>query len=51
MSGGDARVSMRGTAARRGDLAFRAVLYGLNGRNDRHPVRLHVSAVVTVRVR
>jgi hypothetical protein len=51
VSGGDARVSMHGTAARRGDLEFRAVLYGLTGRNDRHPVRLHASAVVTVRVR
>ncbi|MEU6555189.1 hypothetical protein ABZ915_33650 [Streptomyces sp. NPDC046915] len=48
---GDARVTAQGTAARRGDLEFRAVLYGLTSRNDQHPVRLHASDVATVHVR
>ncbi|MFF4756159.1 hypothetical protein ACWD5R_38135 [Streptomyces sp. NPDC002514] len=48
---GDARVTARGTAARRGDLKFRAVLYGLTSKHDNHPVRLHSSEVATVHVR
>ncbi|MCM2424109.1 hypothetical protein [Streptomyces sp. RKAG293] len=48
---GDARVTARGTSARRGDLRFRAVLYGLTSTHDRKPVRLHASDVVTVHVR
>ncbi|KUL55531.1 hypothetical protein ADL22_01200 [Streptomyces sp. NRRL F-4489] len=48
---GDARVSVQGTAARRGNLQFRAVLYGLTSAHDQHPVRLHASEVVTVAVR
>ncbi|MEU8587387.1 hypothetical protein AB0C59_10340 [Streptomyces sp. NPDC048664] len=48
---GDARVTAHGTSARRGDLKFRAVLYGLTSRHDRSPVRLHASDVVTVHVR
>ncbi|MFB7600369.1 hypothetical protein [Streptomyces sp. NPDC056160] len=48
---GDARVSAHGTSARRGDLKFRAVLYGLTSKHDQHPVRLHASDVVTVHVR
>ncbi len=48
---GDAKVTARGTAARRGDLQFRAVLYGLTSTHDQHPVRLHASEVVTVQVR
>lgn len=47
----DARVTAHGTAARRGDLEFRAVLYGLTSAHDQHPVRLHASDVVTVHVR
>ncbi|MER8089890.1 hypothetical protein ABTZ57_33520 [Streptomyces sp. NPDC094048] len=49
--GGEARVTARGTSARRGDLGFRAVLYGLTGPHDQNPVRLHASDVVTVHVR
>ncbi|MGW9080420.1 hypothetical protein [Streptomyces kronopolitis] len=48
---GDAQVTANGTSARRGDLRFRAVLYGLTSKNDQKPVRLHASDVVTVRVR
>ena len=48
---GDARVTARGASARHGDLKFRAVLYGLTGTHDHHPVRLHASDVVTVHVR
>ncbi|MCF3146874.1 hypothetical protein [Streptomyces platensis] len=48
---GDARLTAHGTSARRGDLQFRAVLYGLTGRHDQNPVRLHASDVVTVHVR
>ncbi|MGW4566847.1 hypothetical protein ACWEN3_32095 [Streptomyces sp. NPDC004561] len=48
---GDARVTAHGKAAHRGDLKFRAVLYGLTSRHDHHPVRLHTSDVVTVHVR
>ncbi|GHB32538.1 hypothetical protein GCM10010331_19250 [Streptomyces xanthochromogenes] len=48
---GDARVTAQGTSARSGTLRFRAVLYGLTGVHDQHPVRLHSSEVVTVRVR
>ncbi|WP_269855993.1 hypothetical protein [Streptomyces sp. RPT161] len=48
---GDARVSTHGTSARRGDLKFRAVLYGLTSKHDHRPVRLHASEVVTVHVR
>jgi hypothetical protein len=51
VTGGNTRVTARGTAARSGDLRFRAVLYGLTGRRDHHRVRLHTSAVMTVRVR
>ncbi len=51
MAEGDARVTAHGTSARRGDLQFRAVLYGLNGPHDQKPVRLHASDVVTVHVR
>ncbi|MFE2380688.1 hypothetical protein [Streptomyces misionensis] len=46
-----ARLTSHGSAAHRGDLQFRAVLYGLKGKHDRHPVRLHASDVVTVHVR
>ncbi|MEW9515945.1 hypothetical protein [Streptomyces tubercidicus] len=48
---GDAQVTAHGTSARRGDLQFRAVLYGLTGPHDQNPVRLHASDVVTVHVR
>ncbi|MGW7003664.1 hypothetical protein ACWGCW_12745 [Streptomyces sp. NPDC054933] len=48
---GDARVTAHGTAAHRGNLEFRAVLYGLTSTHDQHPVRLHASDVVTVHVR
>lgn len=48
---GEARVTGQGTSARRGDLKFRAVLYGLTSPHDQHPVRLHASDVVTVQVR
>ncbi|MFJ2738227.1 hypothetical protein ACIO3O_01015 [Streptomyces sp. NPDC087440] len=48
---GDVRVTATGTSARRGDLRFRAVLYGLTSRHDQHPVRLHASNVVTVHVK
>ncbi|MEU7061862.1 hypothetical protein [Streptomyces sp. NPDC046197] len=48
---GDARVTARGSAAHRGDLQFRAVLYGLTSKHDHHPVLLHASTVVTVRIR
>ncbi|MDF2260454.1 hypothetical protein [Streptantibioticus ferralitis] len=47
----DARVTARGKAAHRGNLEFRAVLYGLTSTHDHHPVRLHASDVVTVHVR
>ncbi|MFF3978100.1 hypothetical protein [Streptomyces sp. NPDC001828] len=47
---GDAQVTAQGTSARRGDLRFRAVLYGLTSKHDQKPVRLHASDVVTVRV-
>ncbi|MFI1303269.1 hypothetical protein [Streptomyces sioyaensis] len=48
---GDARVTAHGTSARRGNLQFRAVLYGLTSPHDQNPVRLHASDVVTVHVR
>ncbi|MFG2833115.1 hypothetical protein ACGFWI_37685 [Streptomyces sp. NPDC048434] len=48
---GDARVTAHGTSARRGNLQFRAVLYGLTSTHDHHPVRLNASDVVTVHVR
>ncbi|MFG2720172.1 hypothetical protein ACGFW5_18040 [Streptomyces sp. NPDC048416] len=48
---GDAKVTAQGTSARRGDLRFRAVLYGLTSKHDQKPVRLHTSDVVTVHVR
>ncbi|MEV0845678.1 hypothetical protein AB0J21_07285 [Streptomyces sp. NPDC049954] len=48
---GDARVTAQGTSARRGNLRFRAVLYGLTSKHDQKPVRLAASEVVTVRVR
>ncbi|MFB7504816.1 hypothetical protein [Streptomyces broussonetiae] len=48
---GDARVTAHGKAAHRGNLEFRAVLYGLTSKHDHHPVRLHASDVVTVHVR
>ncbi|MCX4553208.1 hypothetical protein OG204_34975 [Streptomyces sp. NBC_01387] len=48
---GDARVTAHGTSARRGNLRFRAVLYGLTSTHDKNPVRLHASDVVTVHVR
>ncbi|AOP48006.1 hypothetical protein [Streptomyces lydicus] len=48
---GDAKVTAHGTSARRGNLKFRAVLYGLTSRHDHKPVRLHTSDVVTVHVR
>ncbi|NEA48810.1 hypothetical protein [Streptomyces sp. SID10815] len=48
---GDAKVTAKGTSARRGDLRFRAVLYGLTSKHDQKPVRLHASDVVTVHVR
>ncbi|MFE3882131.1 hypothetical protein ACFXPQ_04280 [Streptomyces lydicus] len=47
---GDAHLTAHGTSAR-GDLRFRAVLYGLTSPHDKHPVRLHTSDVVTVHVR
>lgn len=47
----DARVTAHGSAAHRGDLQFRAVLYGLTSKHDHHPKRLHASNVVTVHVR
>ncbi|PWI41293.1 hypothetical protein [Streptomyces sp. ICBB 8177] len=47
---GEARVTAHGTSARRGNLEFRAVLYGLKNAHDPHPVRLHTSSVATVRV-
>ncbi|MFQ6143714.1 hypothetical protein ACLMNJ_11630 [Streptomyces seoulensis] len=48
---GDAKVTAKGASARRGDLRFRAVLYGLTSKHDQKPVRLHASDVVTVHVR
>ncbi len=48
---GDARTAAKGASARSGSLKFRAVLYGLTSRHDQHPKQLHVSKVVTVRVR
>ncbi|MER5359551.1 hypothetical protein [Streptomyces sp. NPDC002785] len=48
---GDARVTAHGTSARRGNLEFRAVLYGLTSTHDQNPVRLRASDVVTVHVR
>ncbi|MEW2439474.1 hypothetical protein AB0952_35925 [Streptomyces caniferus] len=48
---GDAQVTAHGTSARRGDLQFRAVLYGLTSAHDQDPVRLNASDVVTVHVR
>ncbi|WP_328328901.1 MULTISPECIES: hypothetical protein [unclassified Streptomyces] len=48
---GDVAVTAHGTSARRGNLEFRAVLYGLTSKHDHHPVRLHGSSVVTVHVR
>ncbi|WP_327296495.1 MULTISPECIES: hypothetical protein [unclassified Streptomyces] len=48
---GDAAVTAHGTSARRGNLEFRAVLYGLTSKQDHHAVRLHASDVVTVHVR
>ncbi|MGW7579259.1 hypothetical protein [Streptomyces sp. NPDC054765] len=48
---GDAQVTSQGTSARRGNLQFRAVLYGLTSPHDQKPVRLHASDVVTVQVR
>ncbi|MEV7130026.1 hypothetical protein [Streptomyces sp. NPDC093260] len=48
---GEARVTAHGSAAHRGDLQFRAVLYGLTSKHDHHPRRLHASDVVTVHVR
>ncbi|MFE2373826.1 hypothetical protein [Streptomyces sp. NPDC059398] len=48
---GDARVTAHGTSARRGNLKFRAVLYGLTSKHAKKPVRLHASDVVTVNVR
>ena len=47
----DARVTAHGTAAHRGNLEFRAVLYGLTSTHDHHPVRLHASEVATIHVR
>lgn len=48
---GDAQVTAHGTSARRGNLEFRAVLYGLTSPHDQNPVRLQASDVVTVHVR
>lgn len=48
---GDARVTAQGRSARRGNLKFRAVLYGLTSPHDQNPVRLQASDVVTVHVR
>ncbi|MFB7136280.1 hypothetical protein ACFCZY_32415 [Streptomyces sp. NPDC056237] len=48
---GEARVTAHGTSARRGNLEFRAVLYGLTSPHDQKPVRLQASDVVTVHVR
>ncbi|MFK0182429.1 hypothetical protein ACIQVR_41475 [Streptomyces xanthochromogenes] len=48
---GDAKVTGAGASARRGDLRFRAVLYGLTSKHDQKPVHQHTSAVVTVHVR
>ncbi|MCS0603569.1 hypothetical protein NX794_20465 [Streptomyces sp. LP11] len=48
---GNAKVTAQGTSARRGNLEFRAVLYGLTSAHDRNPARLHTSDVVTVHVR
>ncbi|WP_345261826.1 hypothetical protein [Streptomyces hundungensis] len=48
---GDAKVTAAGASARRGDLRFRAVLYGLTSKHDPKPVHQHTSAVVTVHVR
>lgn len=46
----DARGTVHGTAAHRGDLQFRAGLYGLTSRHDHHPLGLHPSDVVTLHV-
>ncbi|MFH8340860.1 hypothetical protein [Streptomyces sp. AM6-12] len=46
-----ARVTAHGSAAHRGDLQFRAVLYGLKNKHDHHPTRLHTSTVATVHIR
>ncbi|WP_369386257.1 hypothetical protein AB5J72_00480 [Streptomyces sp. CG1] len=47
----DARVTAHDRVAHRGDLEFRAVLYGLTSRHEHHPVRLHASDVVTLHAR
>ncbi|MFZ4233790.1 hypothetical protein ACOZGD_01200 [Streptomyces murinus] len=46
----DARLTTHGSAAHRGDLQLRAVLYGLKNKHD-HPVHLHTSGVATVHIR
>jgi hypothetical protein len=50
-TGSDARATAHGTSAKRGNLEFRAVMYGLTSPHDRHPVRLRTSDVATVHVR
>lgn len=49
--GPEGRVAVQVKGVRRGGLEFRAVVYGLKGPKDRHPVRWRISDVVSVRVR
>ncbi|ARF53666.1 hypothetical protein [Streptomyces gilvosporeus] len=50
-TGAEARVTAHVKAAHRGAQQYRAVLYGLNGPHDRHPVRERTSDLVKVDVR
>lgn len=49
--GPEGRVAVQVKVARRGAVQFRAVMYGLKGLKDRHPVRWRISETVSVRVR
>ncbi|WP_369386630.1 hypothetical protein AB5J72_02740 [Streptomyces sp. CG1] len=50
-SGTEARVTAHVKDAGRGSVDFRAVMYGLTGPHDHHPVRWRTSDPVTVHVR
>lgn len=50
-SGTEARAAAHVKEARRGPVEFRAVMYGLTGPSDHHPVRWRMSDPVTVHVR
>ncbi|MEV5594561.1 hypothetical protein [Streptomyces sp. NPDC052496] len=49
--GGDVQATAQVKAAQRGPLQLRAVLYGMTGPSDQHPVRYRASDVATVQVR